>query len=143
MKSVIHPTLHKAKIEEKRAKMLEPCTRRLFQSIDGLLEVTKMIWASWIDEPWRLCHVNCLNKITMKECIVDVQLTKRPATRNCKTEDSANRSGPNNRTESLIKIYTSLLMEALCDKPSFVAFNGTICSMFKFENPFAADNILM
>src|SRR3954468_6705189 len=117
--------------------------RCLFQSINSLLEVANMIRTSWIDEPWRLCHVNSLNKITMKKGILDIQLTEGPATRNGKTEDGTNRSGPDNRTESFIKINTSLLMKTLCYKPGFVALNRTICPMLKFKDPFAADDILL
>src|SRR5436189_5163073 len=98
-----------------------------------------MIRTSRIYEPWRLCHVNSLNKITMKKGILDIQLTEGPATRNGKTKNGMNRSGPDNMTESFIKINTSLLMETLCYKPGFVVLNRTIYPMLKLKDPFAPD----
>ena len=59
---------------------LEPRTWRLSQAVKRLDQQAHVIWASIVDETYRLVTVDMLRQIAMEECILNVELVHRPPT---------------------------------------------------------------
>lgn len=56
-----------------------PSMGSLFETIDNLLKFTHKRWAISINKAWWLVHVDIIMKRTLKKCIVDIKVPKRPA----------------------------------------------------------------
>jgi hypothetical protein len=67
---------------KRRAKMSMPCTRRLFETIDGFNQVTEMSRMRRINKSRRLPHIHFLFKHTMKESILNIKLMQIPTSSN-------------------------------------------------------------
>ena len=89
----------------------------------------------------RLLHIHVLRKETMKECIVDLNLSKTPALGHIKRENQTNHSWFHDRAESVTIINAVLLSESTGNKTCLVLINGTIWSLLGLKNALAANNI--
>jgi hypothetical protein len=59
-----------------------PSMRSLFKPIKRFLKATQMLGTRLINKSRRLTHINFFLQNTMKKSIMNIQLTKRPATSN-------------------------------------------------------------
>ena len=79
---------------------------------------------------------------TMKECISDIKLPRRPIELDSQRENNPYCRRLDDRTKCFLKIYTILLMKPLSNQPSLIPTDNTITVMFELKHPFAANNIL-
>lgn len=86
-------------------------------------------------------HYYQLGENTIKERIVDVKMEKRPITSNINGEDDADSGWFDDRAENIVEVDTRGLMEAFGNETCLVMLDGTIRSLFSFEDPFASNNI--
>lgn len=70
-------------------KALEPGAGRLLEAIEGFDEQTHMVGAARVDETYRLVTVHTFGKLTMQECVLDVELVHRPLTSGGKMKHGA------------------------------------------------------
>jgi hypothetical protein len=63
---------------EEATKPLKPGTRGLFETINGLMEVTNMCGIRFVMKARRLLHINLFRKNAMKEGIFDIELANSP-----------------------------------------------------------------
>jgi hypothetical protein len=100
-----------------------------------------MLRKSRIGEPYGLRAVHCFSDGPLKESILDVELMDWPVLGVSKSEDCANCSKFDNRTESFVIVDAGLLSEAAEDPTCPVAVQRAISMEFMFKNPFAGDYI--
>lgn len=98
--------------------------------------------ASRISESRWLGHIDLFRKGAMKECIIDVELPKRPTMCNSQTKHNPNSSRFDNRTESFRIVKARPLMETLGHQPGLVTINTSIRFAFDAENPFTPHKIM-
>lgn len=60
------------------SKALIPCPRGLFETIEGPLKVTHIIWMLWVSKTRRLVHKNSLLKMAVKKGVLHIELMNRP-----------------------------------------------------------------
>jgi hypothetical protein len=89
----------------------------------------------------RMAHIYFLLKNTVKEGILDIQLTKRPTTRNSQREQNADSHGLDHRTEGILVVKAISLLEPLSNPACLVPLNRTISMCIHLENPFAVNDI--
>ena len=77
----------------------------------------------------------------MKESVLHIELMDRPVLRVSQSEDGANSSWLDDRTEGFIVINTGTLCKPAKHPSSFVSVQRTISMKLVFENPFAGDHI--
>lgn len=109
---------------------MEPSSRCLFESVDGLFEKAHMIWVLRIYETRRLSHIYCLMKVSMKESILNIKLSEGPFLRDGNRENRSDGSGFDYRTERFLIVNPGLLPETLGDESRFVASDGSIFVSF-------------
>jgi hypothetical protein len=112
-----------------------PSTRSLLKAIESLNKATEMMRASWINKTRGLAHINLFLQDSMKKGILNIQLTKRSSTSNCKREQKTNSSWLDHRTERVLIIKTMSLLEAFSNQSSLVPFNGSVSMFFNLEDP--------
>ena len=54
---------------------MEPSSRCLFKSVDGLFQKAYVIWSLCVFETRWLSHIDCLMKVSMKESILNIKLS--------------------------------------------------------------------
>lgn len=63
-----------------------PSLRGLFKTIEGLAKLADIMWSGFVNEAGKLHHIYIFHKRPLKECIIDIYLTKGPTSRNGKRE---------------------------------------------------------
>src|ERR1044072_7978535 len=94
-----------------------------------------------INKARRMFHVNCLNEMTMKKSIFDIQLMKLPTMKNSKRQDKTNSSCFDNRTESEGIIKSWNLRETLSHQRRLYALNCAITFELGTKDPLATNDI--
>lgn len=125
------------------AETLEPCPRRLLESIEGLDEQADMIGAVGVDETSRLMAVDAFRQIAVQECILDVELMNRPASSRRKMQHRANGGWLDHRREGLMEVNPGSLREPADNPSCFASLERTIWVELVLEEPLAGDDIGM
>jgi hypothetical protein len=94
-----------------------------------------MIRCSQIDETRWLLAINCLIQMTMKKCILDIQLMNGLGTRGSNAENNLDRGRFNNWTECLVVVNVVPLRKSTNNPSSFVTSKRAIIMMFMLEYP--------
>ena len=79
-------------------------------------------------------------EITIEKGIVHIKLNQMPASHNRNSKQSLDSGELSNRREGVSKVQTSLLGEALGNKPSFVSVQGAISIVLNPINPFTPNS---
>jgi len=128
---------------DKVSKALVPGTRCLLKTIKWFSQAAHIIWVMRITKTqwlW-LMHVNCLMKVTMHKCILNIQLMNRPGFGHSNGENGANRRWLYYKTEWLITNYTCNLWPAITYKTSLVTLKTTIRFLFMTKNLHTTNNV--
>ena len=80
-----------------------PCSRGLFESVDGFAKFTDVIGMIPINEAQRLGHIDIFSESALKKGIVDVKLSNSPMTPKSKAEYRANYRGFNHGAKGFMK----------------------------------------
>jgi hypothetical protein len=118
-----------------------PSARRLFQTIDGLVELANIIGMSRIFKPWRLFHVSSFFQDPMQKSIADVELPHRPIARHSKGEHQAHRGMFNDWTESVEVVDAVALSKTLSHQPGLELVNRPIGFVLGLEHPPRANDV--
>jgi len=118
-----------------------PLSRSLFKAIQRFPQPANSIGDSRIDT-LRQLHINLLMEISMKECIIYIQLMQGSPFFDCNCHENPDCCEFNNRRKSLIIVYAFLLSKSLYHQPGFKPFNTTICLAFNLINSFASNGFL-
>lgn len=110
---------------EKAFEYSEPNPRRLFETIESLMKFTNIIGASRINEALWLFHIDNFTEISMKECIIDVKLTKCPVLGESNSENQTDCGRLNNWTKK--GPNNPLLLDENLWQQCFVSINRTNC----------------
>jgi hypothetical protein len=100
-----------------------------------------VVRSSRVDETRRMLAVDSLLEVTMKKCILHVELVKRPATGHGSTQDSLNSRWFDNQIEGLVVIDASLLIVAADHLASLMTGRSTVGVVLEREDPLAQHNI--
>ena len=79
---------------------------------------------------WRLNHIYCFLKNSIKECIIHIQLEKIPMISDGQSDDESNGDRFHHQRKCLIKIKPLNLMKSLSYQSSFISVNRSICILF-------------
>lgn len=88
-----------------------------------------------------LTHVDGLNKISLKESIFNIKLLNGPTLRDVDTENGANGSWFDNKTERVVKVQTRLLRKTLGNNKTFVTIEMPLAIKFVTIQPMTVNNI--
>ena len=89
-----------------------PCSGRLLEPIQGLLQETDVVRSGWVDEAGRLLTVDRLVQMAVKKGVLHVQLMDRPGARSGDAEDDPDGGRFDNRAEGLVVVDALALGEA-------------------------------
>jgi hypothetical protein len=109
----------------------------LFQATEGFIQLTMICCLTRIFKSRRLLHILFFLKNTMDKCVLDIQLTKTPALRNCNRENQVNGRELHNRAERVIIVNAIALLESLSNEASFIPINRTIDFTLDLVDPLA------
>jgi hypothetical protein len=94
-----------------------------------------MMWLIRTNKSWGLPHVDFFLKKTMKECILNIQLSKTPTAGDCQRQEEPNGGRLDDGTEGVLIVKPMTLFESLGNKTSFVALDGAVSMSLHFEDP--------
>ena len=118
-----------------------PGTGCLFEAIDSLGEAANIIRMFRIPEARRLFHIDCFGEMTMKECIINIQLSQSPTLHHSYSQKSAYSDRLNNRTKCFFVIQSGSLIEPFGHQSGFEPINRPISMSFHPKYPFTTNNI--
>jgi hypothetical protein len=119
-------------------EFVKQSTWRVFEAIDRFLEMTHTLPLGL--KPRWLSHIISLSKITMQECIFDIELVKWPIKISSQKDNNTDRIQLGNRGKSLSVIKAICLSETLGHKMSLQTINSTIRILFNGKNPTTNNN---
>ena len=126
-----------------RGKMAVPCTRRLFEAVEGLVQTTDIVRMRGIHEASGLRAVYRLSQGTMQERVLHIQLMNRPIPRQGQRQNSADGGRFDDRAEGLIKINTRPLRKATKNPSCFVSVKRAIRLKLVTKNLLAGNDVAM
>ena len=94
-----------------------------------------MIRIGGVDKARWLLAVDSLLQVTVKKCVLHVELMDGPGARDGEAEDNPYRGRFDNRTEGLVVVDVVLLGEAADHPAGFVTSQGAVRVEFMFKNP--------
>ncbi|CAL1367485.1 unnamed protein product [Linum trigynum] len=112
----------------------------LTKTIDGLVKAADT-GVTRTGKALRNFHVNFFLEVTMKKCVVDIQLVKMPSASGSNSNDTANNDELGYWDESVMVINAFDLGEAFRNETSLVALNRPIRVELDLEDPFTLDNL--
>lgn len=118
-----------------------PHTQGLFKAIQVFVEMTNMVQLGGINKTGRLLAIDGLVKSVVEKSIFDVELVYWPGARSGNGKDNADGGWFDDRTESFIKINSSLLGVTANNPTCFMASKRAIRVEFVFKNIPAKDDI--
>jgi hypothetical protein len=92
--------LHKAKGHQVGGKAVVPSSRRLLQTVEGLVESVHQVGVGRVDESCGLGAVNRLKESVVKKSVLDVEPVHGPAPRERQSEHGADGGGLHHGTKS-------------------------------------------
>ena len=95
-----------------------------------------------VTQALRLLQIDLLYKFPIKKDIIYIKLANSPLTMECNAKHSTDSDRIYNRTESLVKVNTQLLMKSFSNKASFILCNRAVRILFYVKHQFVAHNIL-
>ena len=100
-----------------------------------------MIGVAGVNIPRRLFHIDRFSKMTIKECILDIKLAKRPVIGHSKRKDNTNSGSLDDRAKSVSVVKTRYLCIALGNKAGFKALDRSIEQIIGLKHPFGTYNV--
>ena len=123
-------------------KSIKPCSWRLFETIQGLLQFAHLPNCPKIRQTRSNLHVHFLLKITMQESILDVQLMQTPSKIRRKRNQNSRCAHLCHRCKRFIIVNVICLTIPPCKKSSFVSFNLTFTCLLHSEDPLSTNSFL-
>lgn len=68
----------KAIINKPRQKLSKSCLWGLFETINGFMKLTNIVWSIVVNKTMRLLHVNIISETFMEKYILDIELPQGP-----------------------------------------------------------------
>jgi hypothetical protein len=109
----------------------------LFQATEGFIQLTMICCLTRIFKSRRLSHILFFLKNSMEKRVLDIQLPKTPALRNCNRENQVNGRELHNRAEHGIIVNAIALLESLSNEARFIPINRTINFPLDLVDPLA------
>ena len=106
-----------------------------------MISATDMVRGDGVDEAGRLLAVDSLHEVSVKKCILHVQLVDRPGARSGDAEDGPYRHRFDNLIEGLVIVDAVALAEATNHPARLVPGEGPIGMELMPEDPLARHDI--
>jgi hypothetical protein len=116
-------------------KFLIPLFSCLFQTIQKLYQLTHLILLIFYYKFIRLCHIDFLFQLSIKESCLNVHLMDEKTMWDRQWDENINYGQSNNRWISIKEIFTFFLNITLSHKSCLVLVNSTIWPKFLFKHP--------
>jgi hypothetical protein len=118
-----------------------PCSRRLFQAVEGLVEPAHQLRVRGVNEGSGLRAVDGLGDCAMEEGVLDVELVHGPTPGDSQSQHSPDGGRLDDGSEGLIVVHLGALSEPPEDPTSLVPIKRTIHLELVLEDPLVGDDI--
>ena len=126
---------------DEAGEALVPCSGRLLEPIQGLLQETDVVGSGWVDEAGRLLTVDRLVQMAVKKGVLHVQLMDRPGARSGDAEDDPDGGRFDNRAERLVVVDAVPLRKTTNDPPGLMASQRAVSTILVLKDPLAGDDV--